>query len=147
MARVSIWLKAALAGAISLGGLGLQVAHAADYVVAVPTDNGFCSQPGVLSRIQSKFRHQVTHVPNLPNVSIAEFRNITLRRWLPAQEDWPIARLYCGADVTLSDGHRSYVWYLVEEGMGFAGTGYNVEFCVDGFDRWKVYNGQCRVLR
>jgi capsid protein len=107
----------------------------------------FAATLGVLGRIQSKFRHQVTHVPNLPNVAIAEFRNIAVNRWQPASENWPIARLYCRADVLLSDGNHRPVWYLVEEGMGLAGTGYNVEFCVDGFDRWNVYNGRCRVLR
>ena len=35
----------------------------------------------------------------------------------------------------------------IEEGMGFASIGDNVEFCVSGFDRWMVYNGRCRVLR
>jgi hypothetical protein len=36
---------------------------------------------------------------------------------------------------------------MVEEGQGFAGVGKNVEFCVDGFDRWAVYDAKCRVLR
>ena len=62
-------------------------------------------------------------------------------------EDRPIGRRYCGATVILSDGHDRDIWYLIEEGMGFASIGDNVEFCVSGFDRWYVYNGRCRVLR
>jgi hypothetical protein len=147
MALGSFFPKAAAALAVLLTGFSAPVAQAADYVVVAPADAGFCSTPGVLRRIQSKFRHQVTHVPNLPNVSILEFQDITLRRWLPEQEERPIARLYCGGTVHLSDGMQRKIWYLVEEGMGFAGTGYNVEFCVDGFDRWHVYSGGCRILR
>jgi capsid protein len=49
--------------------------------------------------------------------------------------------------VVQSDGADRDIWYLIEEGMGFASIGDNVEFCVSGFDRWYVYNGRCRVLR
>jgi len=66
---------------------------------------------------------------------------------LPAQEDRPNYFTLCGATVTLSDGRDRSVWYLIEEGQGFASIGNNVEFCVAGFDRWLVYNGRCRVLR
>ena len=62
-------------------------------------------------------------------------------------DNWPIGRRYCGATVALSDGHDRDIWYLIEEGQGFASIGDNVEFCVSGFDRWMVYNGRCRVLR
>ena len=149
MARGSFLLKAAAVLAVSLASFSAPSVQAADYIQVMPeADAGFCMNTGVLGRIQSKFRHQVTHVPNLPNVAITDFQNITLRRWLPAiPEERPIARLYCGADVSLSDGMQRKIWYLVEEGMGFAGTGYNVEFCVDGFDRWNVYSGACRILR
>ncbi len=139
--------NAVIALALGLSSLSGQVAQAADYIEVLPADAGFCSEASVLGRIQSKFRHQVTHVPNLPDVAITDFHEITLRRWLPAGEERPIARLYCGAKVALSDGNQRDIWYLVEEGMGFAGTGYNVEFCVDGFDRWNVYSGACRILR
>lgn len=137
--------------AFALAVIGLNAtspANAADYSVSVEQqDNGFCSRPAVLNKIQSKFSYQVRHVPNLPQVGIAEFRDIGTTRWLPANEDEPIGRLYCNAQVVLTDGVKQPIWYLVEEGMGFAGTGYNVEFCVNGFDRWLVYNGRCRVLR
>lgn len=106
-----------------------------------------CEDPGILARIGSKFRYQVQHVPHLPDVEIAEFRRIHQHRYLPSTEMWPIARRYCGATALLSDGRKREVWYLIEDGLGFAGVGDNVEFCVSGFDRWFVYNGRCRVLR
>ena len=110
-------------------------------------DSGVCGDSWVLGKISNRFRHQVTHVPNLPDVRIADFRDIHQHRYLPAQEDHPIGRRYCGAKVLLSDGQDRDIWYLIEEGQGFAGIGNNVEFCVSGFDRWNVYNGRCRILR
>lgn len=106
-----------------------------------------CDDAGILSRIVLKFRHQVTHVPNLPDVDIVEFRKVHEHRNYVASEKWPIPRRYCGATADLSDGRSREVWYLIEGGMGFASLGDNVEFCVSGFDRWYVYNGRCRVLR
>lgn len=111
------------------------------------SDPGVCGEAWVLNKITSRFRYQVTHVPNLPNVDIVDFSRIHENRYLPAQEDRPIGRRYCGATVALSDGHSRSVWYLIEEGQGFASIGDNVEFCVAGFDRWLVYNGRCRILR
>ncbi len=121
--------------------------HAADLGTYVGGDDGsVCGTPSVLNRITSRFGHQVRHVPNLPDVAITDFSRVHLRRSEPASERWPIARHYCGATVTLSDGRDRSIWYLIEEGQGFASLGDNVEFCVAGFDRWMVYNGACRVL-
>ena len=100
----------------------------------------------MLSRITERFRHQVRHVPNLPDVAISDFRRIHERRYLPERGlDRPIGRLYCGATAVLSDGHERPIWYFIESHMGYAGVGDGVEFCVSGFDRWNVYNGRCRV--
>jgi len=110
-------------------------------------DSGVCGESWVLGKISNRFRYQVTHVPQLPDVRITDFRSIHQHRYLPAQDDRPIGRRYCGAKVVLSDGQNRDIWYLIEEGQGFAGIGNNVEFCVSGFDRWYVYNGRCRILR
>lgn len=143
-------LAPALLGALVTAGTmvtsGGQVA-AADLAGTYYQDSGMCSQGWVLRAITHRFRHQVTHVPNLPNVAIADFYGIHERRYLPTDEDHPIGRTYCGATVALSDGNNRDIWYLIEEGQGFAGVGDNVEFCVAGFDRWYVYDGACRVLR
>lgn len=106
-----------------------------------------CDDPHVLSTIVSRFDHQVHNVPHLPNVAITDFHRIQQTRYLPYSEERPIARRYCGATAALSDGRTRAIWYLIEDGMGLAGIGDNVEFCVSGFDRWLVYNGSCRVLR
>jgi capsid protein len=122
-------------------------AQAADLLLETRAYAGPCADQRFLNKISHRFRYQVRHVPNLPNVSILEFRDVHERRYEGGSRDWPIPRLYCGATVVLSDGDIRDMWYLVEYGMGFAGLGNNVEFCVSGFDRWYVYNGRCRVLR
>ena len=138
-----------LAALLGLGAAfsAVNVTYAADLGTYVE-DSGVCGQSWVLRKITSRFRHQVTHVPNLPNVRITDFQNIYENRYLPAyDEEWPIGRRYCGATVLLSDGQNRDIWYLIEEGQGFASIGDNVEFCVAGFDVWYVYNGRCRILR
>ena len=106
-----------------------------------------CGSEHVLRRIVSRFRYQVRHVPELPDVQIESFGDIHQHRYLAAHDHRPIARRYCHATAFLSDGRSRKVWYLIEDGLGFASFGDNVEFCVSGFDRWMVYNGGCRVLR
>lgn len=122
-------------------------AMSADLVAVAITEPGICGHSGVLSRISSRFRYQVAHVPNLPDVAIVDFQQIRENGYSPRGERWPIERRYCQAVATLSDGYRRDVWYLIERPMGFVGFGSNVEFCVNGFDRWNVYGGRCRVLR
>jgi hypothetical protein len=106
-----------------------------------------CEDPLILAKITDRFHHQTRNVPQLPFVDIVDFQQIHEHRYYPYSEDWPIARRYCGATAELSDGRSRTIWYLIEDGMGLAGMGDNVEFCVSGFDRWMVYNGRCRILR
>ncbi|MGF7006044.1 hypothetical protein [Aminobacter sp. BE322] len=147
MSRVASTILAAILGA-GAAMLATGAAGAADLAVGADYgDPGVCGSASVLNRITERFSYQVRHVPNLPDVSITDFQRVHEHRYLPADEDHPIARRYCGATVALSDGGSRDVWYLIEEGMGFASIGDNVEFCVSGFDRWYVYNGRCRVLR
>lgn len=146
MSRVATTVLAALlsVGSVFIGGTAST--QAADLAV-YSADSGVCGKSWVLNRITSRFRHQVRNVPNLPDVSITDFQRIHEHRYEPSTESSPIGRRYCGATVVLSDGIDRDIWYLIEEGAGFASIGNNVEFCVSGFDRWYVYNGRCRVVR
>ena len=148
MSRFTSFVLAALIG-ISVPMAAVPSAFSADLpgYVEQGGDAGVCAQSWVLNKITSRFRHQVRHVPNLPDVAILDFQRIHEHRYLPASEEWPLGRRYCGATVALSDGQNRSIWYLIEEGQGFASIGDNVEFCVAGFDRWMVYNGRCRILR
>lgn len=153
MSRIASTFFAAIIG-LGAAGLGTASVQAADLATTYSDYSGLCSNASVLNRITSRFSHQVRYVPNLPQVAITDFQRIYETRYQPSDEDHPIGRTYCGATVTLSDGRDRSIWYLVEEGMGFASIGNNVEFCVAGFDRWYVYNGGyrgdqvgCRILR
>ncbi len=125
-------------------------ANAADYLAPAPAgvaDAGACNQQSVLRSVVSDFGYQVRHVPNLPQVGITAMSDVQLTRYEPKTNPAQIERTYCKATAVLSDGQYRSVWYMVEEGQGFASMGRNVEFCVDGFDRWYVYDARCRVLR
>jgi capsid protein len=140
--------RLALAAALAAGSALMPAASpAADLLIYQEQDSGVCADQRFLAKIVNRFSYQVRHVPNLPDVAITDFQRIQANRYEPEDERHPIPRQYCKADVILSDGDRRDIWYLIEGGMGFAGIGDNVEFCVDGFDRWYVYNGRCRVLR
>ncbi len=58
-----------------------------------------------------------------------------------------VPRRYCRATATLTSGHHRTVFYLIEAGGGFAGNSFNLEFCVEGLDRWRIHDGSCRALR
>jgi len=135
MSRFTSFVLAALIG-ISVPMAAVPSAFSADLpgYVEQGGDAGVCAQSWVLNKITSRFRHQVRHVPNLPDVAILDFQRIHERR--------------CGgARVARSGGQNRSIWYLSAGGQGFASVGDNVEFCVAGFDRWMVYNGRCRILR
>jgi capsid protein len=138
----------AMAATLALGSfMTPAIAPAADMRIYQQQDSGVCADRRFLAKITNRFRYQVRNVPHLPDVAITDFQRIRATLFEPREERRPIARQYCEADVVLSDGYTRNIWYLIEGGMGFAGIGDNVEFCVDGFDRWYVYNGRCRVLR
>lgn len=116
----------------------------ADYVA----DDGVCASDHVLSRVTYNFDHQVRHVPGLARVRIAAMENPALERIEKAPAFYSITRHYCNATAVMNDGSRHSAWYVVEDGQGFAGVaGMNVEFCVDGFDKWRIHDGKCRAIR
>ncbi|MCT8998999.1 hypothetical protein [Chelativorans intermedius] len=145
MARPSAFLAGL---AVSIAAMApLSPAGAADMPGTYGMDDAICGHPNVRGAIAHRFRHQVAHVPHLPDVAIADFQGVRQTRYEPAGPRSPIERRYCAATVRLSDGQDRQIWYLIEYGQGFAGLGDNVEFCVSGFDRWNVYNSACHVLR
>ena len=136
----------ALTAACMLATIGWS-AQAADFIHGVDaSDPGACSDERVLAKISHRFRHQVRHVPGLPQVEIVNYARLGQSRFKPSDDRHPIARRYCRGSVDLSDGRRRTMWYLIESRMGFVGIGSNVELCISGFDRWYVYGGRCRVL-
>lgn len=145
---MSRFKNVAAAAALAVSSLAQpSMLHAADLGTYNAGPDSPCEDRRFLNRIVDRFSYQVKHVPNLPNVGITDFHDIYETRYEPQGEKWPIGRLYCGATAELTDGQSREVWYVIEDRMGFAGIGQDVQFCVSGFDRWMVYDGRCRVLR
>lgn len=145
MSRISNILAGIAASAAAF--VAISSVQAADMLEYYGADDPICGHANVRSTIANRFRHQVTHVPNLPNVAIVSFHDARVTRYEPSTPDSPIERRYCSASVALSDGYARPIWYLIEYGQGFASLGDNIEFCISGFDRWNVYNNNCSVLR
>lgn len=62
---------------------------------------------------------------------------------------WPslIGRRFCEARAQIRDGHQSSIYYLIETHQRFAGIGAKVTFCVPEYDRWRIYDKNCRTVR
>lgn len=58
-----------------------------------------------------------------------------------------INRRYCRGKAWMSNGKSRTLHFVIEQGMGLAGFKWGVEYCLKGSDRWRAYNGGCRVLR
>lgn len=103
-----------------------------------------CDNAGVLSTIDSRFDLAFL---NKDEIAIESISKVHQHRLVEATKRSPIARRYCGAVAIMSDGKTRTIWYLIEDGMGLAGIGDNVEFCVSVLDPMKAYDGRCRVLK
>ena len=134
-----------LAAATALSSLALPASPAFAWTHH-EEDASACGNPSILGKISSRFHHQSREVHH-DQLRIEAYSKVHQHRYYPADAKHLIARRYCGATASLSDGRTHYVWYFIETEAGFAGIGDNVEFCVNGFDRWNVYNAHCRVAR
>ena len=47
----------------------------------------------------------------------------------------------------MTNGSFYPVYYTIEHGLGFAGIGRYVDFCVPGLDPWHVHDGDCRTVQ
>ena len=79
--------------------------------------------------------------------AISDITGIHQHRVVRAPEHSKITRRYCGAVAHMTDGTERTLWYLIEDGMGLAGMGDAMEFCISGLDPIHAYGGRCRVLR
>lgn len=123
-------------------------AQAADYIATSPAAiSPVCQEQSVINRAVAQFDRLVRGVPEMPAVSISAVSNVSATRFDPKTYTSGIERHYCRATAVLSNGENRNMWYMVERTQGFASMGSNVESCVDGFDKWFVYDGRCRVLR
>lgn len=59
----------------------------------------------------------------------------------------PLARRYCRGRAVLEDGRVTAAFFRLEEQGGFVGLGWSVNVCLEGYDKWRVYDGFCRTAR
>lgn len=120
-----------------------------------------CHDEKVLADIVERFNEASSETFNRPTVmvGISHARERATLRSRPSHtpyldyDERLIPRRYCSATAAIdnvADHKRPFhrkVLYLIEKGQGFAGTKWEVFFCIDGYDPWRVYDGHCRVLR
>lgn len=102
-----------------------------------------CDEPRVLSAIRSRFaRVEATYWEGAQIVGIDHVRENAYRDWQPTI----IARRYCSARATLSDGRIHELVYWLRSDQGFAGFGWGFQYCLVGRDRFMTYAPGCSVL-
>lgn len=102
-----------------------------------------CDAPNVVSAAL-RFANRAEHVYRIPRVAeIIHPREAHGSIHNPS----PLVRRYCTAEVRLDDGIHTTAHYFIEEDGGFVGLSWAVYVCLDGYDKWRVYDGRCRVAR
>lgn len=123
-----------------------QAADPAGAPAALPAQpDTICAGPGVLSAIVSRFNwaEQNTFKRGFGLGALANPRpNLD-----PVLNVGVIPKRYCIADATMTNGRRTTAYYVVSLGQGFASIGSGLDFCVLGFDPWRVHDWQCRTVR
>jgi hypothetical protein len=104
-----------------------------------------CGSPSVLAKVRAKVAYGAPRVLGY-HLSIEGIDGI-YQDDVDAYGAGLIDRRYCSATAWLSNGKQSEVVYLIESAQGFASIGWNVESCLPGYDRWRVYDAWCRSIR
>lgn len=131
-----------------LAGLSA-TSQAADYIsgTAPVVTSSACHEQSVINGAVAQFTRMIHGMPDMPKVQIDAVGNVSTTRIEPKTYPSGFERTYCKATARMSNGENRSIWYIIENGQGFASIGRNVESCVEGFDKWYVYDGRCRVLR
>ncbi len=104
-----------------------------------------CSEAKVLDKIVSRF-NKTDEELWYSGARIISVGN-TAEKNYNIYPDSQINRRYCHGRAYMADGKYRRVHFLIEQGMGLAGFGWGVEYCLKGSDLWYAYGGWCRVLR
>ena len=114
-------------------------------VMAAAGDLPACDNAAVLSTLSGRQAWAEAHTWK-DGVTIAALERIGEQR-LVTEGFSAIDRRYCAARAELTAAAPTMLYYVVSAGEGFAGYGWNVEFCLSGHDPYRVYGADCKILK
>ncbi|WP_370676950.1 hypothetical protein [Pleomorphomonas sp. PLEO] len=114
-------------------------------VMAAAGELPTCDNASVLSTLSSRQAWAEAHTWK-DGVTIAAVDRIDERR-LVTEVFSVIDRRYCAARAELTAALPTTLYYVVSADEGFAGYGWNVEFCLSGRDPYRVYGADCKILK
>jgi len=143
-----------LAAAMFLAASFAMPAQAADLMVITPAPTSVepapvagplpaCADPKVVNAAL-KFSNSAEPVYRAERVAVID--NVFEER-LDVNDPSPLARRYCRGRAVLEDGRVTAAFFRLEEQGGFVGLGWSVNVCLEGYDKWRVYDGFCRTAR
>jgi hypothetical protein len=104
-----------------------------------------CDNFWTIGEIQRRFTTKEGRFWN-SSLSIVNIENVRETAFRPWAEN-TIPRRFCSGTVTISDGVKRPLHYVIGEDLGFAGAMFGVEWCVVGLDRNWSFNPTCRMAR
>ncbi len=104
-----------------------------------------CTDARMLARIAKRFAWAERHTWQR-GYQIADIRNPGLR-YTVFNGPSTIRHRHCRAIALMTNGARRTLFYTISAGMGLASIGNGVDFCLAGFDPWRVHGAACRSLR
>lgn len=113
---------------------------------AARAETSACSDGGVLSFIDHRFDYKASHYLRA-DLDILAIHSVQPQAVSLRDPTHPVERVYCHAKADMNDGRRRDLWYMIESGMGFAGLGQRIRFCISGLDPWHVDGRHCRSVR
>lgn len=114
-------------------------------VIAAAGELPGCDNASVLSTLSGRQAWAEAHTWK-DGVTIAALDRVGERR-LVTDGFSSIDRRYCAARAELTAARPTTLYYVVSANEGFAGYGWNVEFCLSGHDPYRVYGADCQVLK
>jgi hypothetical protein len=151
MVRRSVLLGAFLAALAFAPALFAPPANAANWLeknlwLSGPRYDGVlpvCQSQAVLDAVAERFATKEGRFWNSP-LQIVAFDQVRETAYRPWAND-TIPRRFCRGAAMVSDGIARRVYYSIVEDGGMIGSGWGVEWCVDGLDRNMAYNPHCKM--
>jgi hypothetical protein len=130
---------------VLLGLLALSCGPAA--AQALPASEGVpaCDDPAVLSDIVERQHWAEAHTWK-NGVRIEQITGVH-QRYPGTKFVSAVEHRHCEARAYLGPRRADRLYYVISRELGFASIGWYVDFCMPRHDPYRVYNGDCRVLK